>query len=95
MSSTVAILLLLTWLAWRLYRRGNIDAVISRLPGPRPDSFLTGMPYFGQTCYSLLIVTAIVGNMMRLFDKQGGIDYMYTLGETYGSVVKLNGIFQV
>jgi hypothetical protein len=32
---------------------------------------------------------------MQLFNKQRGVDYMYTLGEKYGPVVKLNGVLQV
>ncbi|KAL4249759.1 Cytochrome P450 superfamily protein [Abortiporus biennis] len=71
--SRLALLVLITWLAWRAAPYLLVKSPLDNIPGPKPTSYWKG-------------------NLPQIFAKDA-FEYHKSIGEAYGSVVRITGLF--
>jgi hypothetical protein len=80
------------WLLWRLVRRYVLSSPLDNVPGPRRSSLITGM---SQALASMNPNSLQrIGNLNEFYSRDG-FEFQDRIDETYGGVVKINGLFGV
>ena len=80
------------YLVWYLVRNFFTKSPLDNVPGPKPESLITGSPSSEKYHFML---TFCPGDMIPLFHRIRGWEYNSLLRENYGTVVRIQGFLGV
>lgn len=87
----VAFICTLSWVLWKTLRNFVVKSSLDNIPGPPSTSMWKGVTVF--TC-SWSEYWISLGNLGQLFSRDGW-HFHDEIGEKYGAVVKITGLFNV
>ncbi|OBZ77377.1 hypothetical protein A0H81_02561, partial [Grifola frondosa] len=87
-----ALICAVTWFLWKHFRHSIVKSPLDNIPGPRSQSFIHGTSSKERSFLLRTQPSSTIGNLRQIYDRNGW-DFRKEIGEKYGSVVKLHGMF--
>ena len=85
--------LILLWLLWKLIGSYLWPTALDNIPGPSARSLLTGMSFFSLLDFSERRFAK--GDLERLLHREHGRDFVKSLTDDFGPIVRVQGLLGV